>query len=474
DYYEARNELAFSKKLQKTVFFATVADIESETGISYREQKTAIKVLEEKGFISTVLMNTPATLHFCVNEKTCFDFFANQDLRKCQNLICGNDKSSFAEMSKHYKEQIIKKDQIDPREDFFEKTAEQPADQKIKIQNILEDQTADPIRSFAVGAAQNLDSETAETEKIAKILNGLIEGKAPDEIKLARPAFFYYSQIQELKKDLDFVKSKVLEYAQTASLSLSEGIDKVWKSFVSFLSKAAEPEFILDKAKFKQFIKDLAEGKPAEQWAYSLKKPQFVSQRWSSICYGKEIKMADIMTVLEKFLSSERDYNDISHAINIWFIYIEKAIANGIKPKITASKPSHIMPKATKANKVDYHFGKNKRVPNPAVEQEKILQAYLPKPTPSVFENLPQMPFVPKSETLWEKVDKFFAKASQSIQDMAEISAFILSGWRLEAEDEGNKVRITYETANTPVVKIRDLILKEFSQEVERGALYVC
>lgn len=75
-------------------FYRKSSDIEDDTTLSYREQKTAIEILVQNELVKTKLMGVPAKLHFALNEikieqilKTSFDKSAKLDSTKAQNYI---------------------------------------------------------------------------------------------------------------------------------------------------------------------------------------------------------------------------------------------------------------------------------------------------------------------------------------------------------------------------------------------------
>lgn len=82
DYHRSKGELINIEG--HNFFFATSEKIEESTTLSYRKQKKCIKVLEDAGFIMTVLNGVPAKLHFAI----------------CKNKILQNVTSSISETQK--------------------------------------------------------------------------------------------------------------------------------------------------------------------------------------------------------------------------------------------------------------------------------------------------------------------------------------------------------------------------------------
>ncbi len=64
EYHRKNNTLVSDEG--EVWFYATANKIESETCLSYRQQKTAIKVLVEAGLLQTKVMGLPAKVHFSI------------------------------------------------------------------------------------------------------------------------------------------------------------------------------------------------------------------------------------------------------------------------------------------------------------------------------------------------------------------------------------------------------------------------
>jgi hypothetical protein len=86
-------------------FFKTAEEIEEETGLTYEQQKTARKILKEKGYLTEELKGIPAKIHYSFNwEKISQDWkeFIEKEHKKenCQiapNKIEGNPQTSMRE-----------------------------------------------------------------------------------------------------------------------------------------------------------------------------------------------------------------------------------------------------------------------------------------------------------------------------------------------------------------------------------------
>lgn len=97
-------------------FYRTSEDIENETTLSYRVQKSCLKRLEEKGMMYTKLMGTPRKLYFTICESNIL-----------QNVNAIIDKSATIELTKAQgiynekpKNEKPKKEYIPTPEEFLE------------------------------------------------------------------------------------------------------------------------------------------------------------------------------------------------------------------------------------------------------------------------------------------------------------------------------------------------------------------
>ncbi len=110
DYFKERNELV--KYDGVLYYFQTSEKIEEKTSLSYRKQKSCIKVLLDNGFIKTTVKGIPAKLHFHACEDNILNFFglsindnvnttfsevSNTVLAKRENLDCHNANSIYKE-----------------------------------------------------------------------------------------------------------------------------------------------------------------------------------------------------------------------------------------------------------------------------------------------------------------------------------------------------------------------------------------
>ena len=75
DYHEAREQLVPHPKNEDNFgyFYQSMDNIEENTTLAYRAQKSAVAVLVEKGLIKTIVTGLPATTHFTIIENKIWD-----------------------------------------------------------------------------------------------------------------------------------------------------------------------------------------------------------------------------------------------------------------------------------------------------------------------------------------------------------------------------------------------------------------
>ena len=114
-YHQANGSMKGSEGEQW--FYATAEAIEDELFIKYRKQKTAIKALEDAGFIRSKVMGSPAKTHFSIDHEAIT--FAVTQNKYCGSVKTRIDKNAKLELTKtqNYNKNKDKNKEIRERED---------------------------------------------------------------------------------------------------------------------------------------------------------------------------------------------------------------------------------------------------------------------------------------------------------------------------------------------------------------------
>lgn len=176
-YHETKGELL--EREGYFCFFHTAESIEENTALTYREQKTAIKVLESFGLIKTVLMGVPAKLHFTICENKIYEMCntsiaesAILDLRKAQYWIEQNGNTIY-----NNKDKNKNNNKDDNKEKSSSSFSELKDEFKSNFQNLKTDSTRKreiappppPVRpAFVEANKEALRKQVAENEAYHK------------------------------------------------------------------------------------------------------------------------------------------------------------------------------------------------------------------------------------------------------------------------------------------------------------------
>lgn len=104
---ELANQSAWFEEKEKTecfdgedgYFYEVMKDLEKRTGLSRKEQDSAIKILKDKNLIKTAIKGMPAKRYFKINEEMVYHLFSKRhsSLSKRDNLECPKQTTYFVQ-----------------------------------------------------------------------------------------------------------------------------------------------------------------------------------------------------------------------------------------------------------------------------------------------------------------------------------------------------------------------------------------
>lgn len=125
-YHLERKEIRTFDKHQGEWFYYTVEKCEERTCLSANEQKSAIKILESKGFFVKKAIGLPAKRHFKINISAITSFILDPNnfssSMKIHELEEGNSTNSFNEnppANKEHNKEPLTKDPVEKKKETF-------------------------------------------------------------------------------------------------------------------------------------------------------------------------------------------------------------------------------------------------------------------------------------------------------------------------------------------------------------------